>query len=213
MPRVLVIDTETGGLNPEVHSILSVGAVVWEDGQLGKELEVFIVEPQLIVDPEALAKNRIDIVKHCEKALAPVDAMNCLWDFLEQNYPELKSGKQVTLVGHNVSFDVSFLKRLCRLADVRFRDLFSHRTIDTASVLRFLMLANKIALTSAGSDEAFKFFGIPIDPNHRHTALGDARATAHLLTCLIEGQTSTTSYGVTPSILIPDSTITPRSQP
>jgi DNA polymerase-3 subunit epsilon len=42
--RFLVIDTETGGLQPEMHSILSLGAVVWDDGILGEEFEVLIAE-------------------------------------------------------------------------------------------------------------------------------------------------------------------------
>ena len=35
MARLLFIDTETGGLNPEKHSLLSVGFVVW-DSVLGE---------------------------------------------------------------------------------------------------------------------------------------------------------------------------------
>ena len=30
MARLLFIDTETGGLDPEKHSLLSVGFVVWD---------------------------------------------------------------------------------------------------------------------------------------------------------------------------------------
>lgn len=35
MARLLFIDTETGGLDPEKHSLLSVGFVVW-DSVLGE---------------------------------------------------------------------------------------------------------------------------------------------------------------------------------
>ena len=35
MARLLFIDTETGGLDPEKHSLLSVGFVVW-DSALGE---------------------------------------------------------------------------------------------------------------------------------------------------------------------------------
>ena len=34
MTKLLVVDTETGGLHPDRCSLLTLGAVVWEDGRL-----------------------------------------------------------------------------------------------------------------------------------------------------------------------------------
>lgn len=57
--------------------------------------------------------------------------------------------------------------------------------MDTAGVLRFLSLANLLPLSGAGLDEALKHFGIEVPDKKRHTALGDARATAQLLSKLV----------------------------
>ena len=47
-------------------------------------------------------------------------------------------------------------------------------------------MAKKLPLSGAGSTEAFHYFHIEFDPQKRHTALEDARATALLLGKLIE---------------------------
>jgi DNA polymerase-3 subunit epsilon len=85
-------------------------------------------------------------------------------------------------VGHNVGFDIGMLKRLCKLANaVPFEDLFSHRSLDTMSILRYLHLAGKVPESALSSTGGFDHFGIIVPPADRHTALGDARATAELL--------------------------------
>ena len=187
MPRMLVFDTETGGTDPEIHSILSLGAVVWEDGRFGATFEVRIAEPQFVLTARAMEINKIDIVQHCKRAVAPAEAMQRFCVFLEAAFPEqLASKDKIALVGHNVNFDVGFLKRLCRLAGIPFEKWFSHRQMDTAGILRFLTLAGKLHLTGAGSTEAFEYFGIEVALEERHTALGDAKATALLLNKLLE---------------------------
>ncbi len=185
MRRLLVIDTETGGLDPTTHSILSVGGIVWEEGRLVDSFEVFIVEPELVVDSRALQVNQIDLDWHRAHGLSPVDAMKALRFFLERHFGDPRTSGKVPLAGHNVSFDIGFLKRLCRLANVSFEEVFSHRVLDTAGIIRFLVLARKLDLPEASSTEAFKYFGIEVETGMRHTALGDARATATLLNKLI----------------------------
>lgn len=89
-------------------------------------------------------------------------------------------------MGHNLFFDVSFLRRLYRQAGIAFDPVFSHRLTDTAAIIRFLVLAERLPLTGASSTEAFDFFHIPFNSDRRHTALEDARTTALLLNKLIE---------------------------
>jgi DNA polymerase III epsilon subunit-like protein len=60
--KMLVIDTETGGLDPDVHSLLSIGAAVWSPGTIVDSIEVFISEDTVAVQPDALRKNHVDLV-------------------------------------------------------------------------------------------------------------------------------------------------------
>lgn len=187
MARLFVIDTETGGIDPDVHSILSLAGVVWCDGMLEAELEIKIAEPVMSITGQAMRINRIDLVEHAVDARSPVDAAKRLRAFLRKHFQEeLKSGAKITLAGHNIGFDVGFLRRLCRMGAAPFEELFSHRSLDTSSILRFLMLSGRADLRGAGLEEALHQFGIVVPEASRHTALGDARATAALLNALIE---------------------------
>jgi DNA polymerase-3 subunit epsilon len=187
MTKLLVIDTETGGVDPDRHSILSLAAVVWEDGEIHGEVEILVAERDLVVTARALEINRIDLVAHSRQAIAPREALALLQEFVAKHYrQELAAGEQVVIAGHNVGFDVGFLKRLCRIAGAEFPSAFSHRVLDTASVLRFLSLAGLLPAAAVASSGAFDYLGISIQAEKRHSALGDARATAELLTRLVE---------------------------
>ena len=183
MTRLLVLDTETGGIDPIANSILSLGAVVWDDGVPGAEFEVKIKEPTLSLTIEAMAINKIDLVEHAKTALPPVEAMKKFRTFLKKHF---KGEPKIPLVGHNVAFDIGFLKRLCRLSDENYDAIFSHRSTDTAGILRFMALAGRSNLSGAGLDEALAHFNVAVNGGLRHTALEDARATAVLLTKLVE---------------------------
>ena len=186
MTRLLIIDTETGGIDPDRHSLLSLAAVVWADGRVDGEIEILVSETDITVTARALEINRIDLVEHARKAVPPAEALSRLLGVVADQFgEELAAGDQVVLVGHNVGFDVGFLRRLCRLAGSAFPQMFSHRTLDTASVLRFFVLVGLLPASAVGSTEAFAQLGVCVPETLRHTALGDARATAELLSRLV----------------------------
>jgi DNA polymerase-3 subunit epsilon len=187
MSMILVLETETGGIDPDRHSLLSIGAVVWEDGRRGAEIEILVAEPELTVTARAMEINRIDLVAHARHAAAPAEALAMLTRFVADQFSQaFASGERVVLAGHNIGFDVGFLKRLFRMTGSDFEAVFSHRVLDTASILRFLSLAGLAPEGVAASNEAFRYFEISVPAADRHTALGDARATAELLTRLVD---------------------------
>ena len=231
--RLLIIDTETGGLDPRTNAILEVAGVVWErnPGQAGRILGKFryaVDDPDGTCEPRALEINGIDLATH--DGLPPKVVVTLIEDFIQRVYLDDVDGgfhllltprvsgcpkmERVVLGGHNVGFDVGFLKRLYDLADKpkgffgfftklyrlvvrrdshdsRYEKIFSHRLIDTCGVVRYLVLAGALPLEGAGSQEAFEYFGIY--PEKAHTALGDAEATAKLLDNLIDTLTVNTT--------------------
>lgn len=99
--RLLVIDTETGGFDPEKHALLSVAAVDSYDN----EAFVGLIKPHpdWICEPEALAKNGFTL-EFLEKNGRPErEVMQdlALW---------LHSRRFAVLAGCNVTFDRDFLK-------------------------------------------------------------------------------------------------------
>jgi DNA polymerase-3 subunit epsilon len=186
MTRLLVIDTETSGLDPARHSVLALAAVVWDDGRITGSFETHVWEPEMEVDPESLAINQIDLQWLQREGHSPAAAVGAFEAFLDKAFPATKNNEKVRLVGHNLGFDLPFLKALYAKAGCEYARRFSHRSIDTASILGALIVAGRLGLPEAGSSAAFTYFGIAPATDRRHTALGDAIATAHLLTRLVE---------------------------
>lgn len=206
--RLLIIDTETGGLDADTDAILEIGGLVWQripggraSGGPGRILGRFrfaVNDPTGNVSDEALAINKIDMATH--KGLDPRNVVAMIQDFVNTVYyesgayhPEADFG--VVLGGHNTGFDVDFFQRLFLLAGltVRGRDsdwekMFSHRLLDTCGIVRYLVLAGVLPLKGASSKEAFEYYGIY--PENAHSALADAEATAFLLDNLIVEQES-----------------------
>lgn len=180
MNTLLVIDTETGGLDPDHDSLVSLAAVLWQDGKIKAETQIFVNEPKARIGAEALAVHGIDPQWLKLNGLSPLQAVKEFERFVTTYFPKPGKG-EVQLAGHNVAFDVAFLKRLYRLAHEEFPSFYSHRILDTASLGLFFILSGDLPSGSATSDKLFSYFQIPFTHDNRHSALGDARATAELI--------------------------------
>lgn len=179
--RLLFIDTETGGLDPGKHSLLSLALVIWEDTEIIDSQELLINDGVLSVTQDALSVNRIDLEKHKQSAISSSQAIEKIFLFTGKYFTQ---HTKITLAGHNVHFDADFLKSFLSKNNKDFRSFFSHRIIDTSSILYYLYLAGHIKHRAVSSDEAFDLFGIKVEG--RHTALGDAIATAKLFSRLLD---------------------------
>jgi DNA polymerase III epsilon subunit-like protein len=182
--RLLVIDCETGGLDCREHSILSLGAVIWNDNSIDAKFQVVIREPLMSTTLEALRINGFtnEIIEN--EGVSPSTAVQALQNFLLAN--DLRG--RITLVGHNVAFDVGFLRRLYRLAglsDKQYEKMFSHRVLCTQSLALALEAAGRCDFRRTSLDALCRYFKIDIREDAsfgRHDALEDACAAAHLLT-------------------------------
>ncbi len=179
--RFLIIDCETGGIDADKHSILTIAGIGWEPGKEINTNSIFnisIKEHNLNIDPEAIKVNNINLNDIVMYGLPPGEAVNeivraiTFWNATEP----------VILAGHNVSFDIAFLKRLFRLANRNdFKAYFSHRSLDTASIFKFLQISKMVDDFGNSSNAFFKFCNVEIKDKDRHTAKGDALATAQSL--------------------------------
>jgi DNA polymerase III subunit epsilon len=178
--KILFIDTETGGLDPNQNSLLSVALVIWQKFEIIDSTEILIDDGILNVSEKAIEINKIDLSEHKIKALNSRDAINNFQKFLIKHFPQ---NEKITLGGHNINFDVNFLRHFLVRHNYDWYKRFSHRLVDTATILYYLYLSEKLKEKAISSDEAFKLFGIKVD--QRHSALGDAIATAKLFTSLL----------------------------
>lgn len=161
-----VFDTETTGLDPSRDEIISIGAVRIVNGRILSE-ECFdqLVDPRRPVPPESI---RIHGIPPERLAGQPT---------IDQVLPSFQRfAEDTVLVGHNAAFDL----RMFQVKATSTGVVFINPVLDTM----LLSAAVNPSLKDHNLDAiARRLLGRPIA--QRHTALGDALATAEIFLKLI----------------------------
>lgn len=163
----VVFDTETTGLDPQLDEIVQIGAVRVLNGRLvaGESFETLVAPGR----PIPGTASRVHGITAAMVAGAPpperaVAAFHCF-------------ARGETLVAHNAPFDLHFLSRQARAGGYDFEN----------TVLDTVLLS--AALFGEGEEHTLdaiaERLGIAIDVADRHTAIGDAIATARVLLRMI----------------------------
>lgn len=182
--KILVVDTETGGLDPVSESILSLGACVLDtdSGEVEDKFYVLIHEDPIIANPKALAVNGLSIEDIQEHGVSPSVAITMLGEFMRKH-----GLRKPMLAGHNIAgFDMGFIRRLYKQAGVKFLP-FDYHVLDTMSVAVLLRAFGHLPVERVTLDNLCQHFGINIrdgGEGAQHNALEDAVATAKLLQAL-----------------------------
>lgn len=189
--KLIVVDTETAGLDPSEHSILSFAAVIYQDGGISGSFAVDVCELELCVqEPHDIGGGKmgtaLDVngftIERIKAGASPWMAVKAFQNWLMQN--ELY-GKQV-LVGHKAEFDAGFLRRLWTMAGEDFEAQFGHRYLCTQSAALLLEQAGRIELSGGSSslDNVAAAFGLSRTAE-KHDALEDATLTAKVLAKMV----------------------------
>lgn len=160
----VAIDLETTGLSAKEDKIIEIGAIKVKGGE---EKEVF----ETFINPGRRISERITEVTGIS------DDMVCNAPYIEAEIEKLTDFiGDLPLLGHNLIFDYSFVKR----AAVNNKLVFEKQGIDT------LKLARKYLpqLESKKLDYLCKYFNI--EDNNHHRAVNDARAAYLLYNVLCE---------------------------
>lgn len=179
----MILDSETGSLNCKTHSLLSVGALVY-DFDTDKILETFesyIKLPTLAdykVTDRALEVNKINIADCLSKGLPPEEVRDKLLDMWTNHGCSL-------IGGHNVHFDIRWLAH--HLFDGMephelLQSVFSFRVLDSMSVIGLMQGVEGVGKGSS-LKKAVKTLKIDTKSykGKLHEALYDATMTALVL--------------------------------
>lgn len=157
--KLVFIDTETTGLDPERHHIWEVAAIVREDGKADEEFRRMMLTDLTTADPAALRLGRYyERIRTEDRSYRGVVAVDLA---------EVLDG--ATLVGANPSFDAAFLGRFLR--DFELCPTWNYRLVDV-EVMAMTRLGWPIPKGLGASARAL---GLDSDAYETHTALGDAR--------------------------------------
>jgi DNA polymerase III epsilon subunit-like protein len=105
MARLLFFDLETGGFQSDVHAVLEIAARVvdTDSGEFAGDPIHCLVRPVGVVTPEAVAVHGIQYHHADENGLL-------LSEVVEQLHALVMETKPEKLAGHNVDFDIRFLR-------------------------------------------------------------------------------------------------------
>lgn len=176
-PHYFCFDTETGGLSSS-NSLLTLYGLILDEGfkQIGHiDLTLKPDSGQYIVEAAAMGINRISLVDHDKRAMPYKKAKETLYKFLYLYKP-------LHLIGHNVAFDVKFVKRHLFGGSRRELDsLFTRHVHDTKNNATFLKTCGLIPEDiGVGLAQQLKFFFPDVDLSGHHNAEWDAKMTCKL---------------------------------
>lgn len=171
--NLVFVDIETTGLNPELHEITEIGALVVEP----RGFEV-IKEYSAKVKPEKIESadsEALELTGYSEKAWKEAKPLGEALD----EFNKLSPGG--ILIGYNFTFDWSFLER----AFLKFKITpnFDYHRIDVMSIAYFKILDDPEAKELRLSRMCERF---GIRRGREHSALEDARATYKLFLKLMK---------------------------
>ncbi|MFH1333074.1 MAG: exonuclease domain-containing protein [archaeon] len=190
---MIVFDVETTGLNPKKNSIVSIGAVEFENSgnQFYGECRP---SPGAEISDEALAVNGFTR----EQLNDP--GRSLLSKTLESFIDWVYKCNERTLAGHNLAvFDFPFLKEAMRTYSIG-KWPFGNRTVDSHALCYAHHISKgmlmPVAMDKGGNskhrsgitlDVALNYVGIPGEPKP-HNALTGAKSAAEVISRLTKGE-------------------------
>lgn len=178
---MIALDCEMSGLDPLVHSILSIGAVDLEAPTRTFYGECYLPE-QKTFQVEALAVNGFTEAQIFDKS------KNSLKILMTKFHEWLQGCSEKTLVGQNVSLDRAFLNTAFMESGIPFQ--FHYRIVDIHSVAVGMFLRDGRDLNiedgriKMSLDRIAEAVGLPEEPRP-HNALTGATYNAEVFTRLV----------------------------
>ena len=174
----VVVDVETGGFSAATDALLEIAAVLLEcdtDGVLRRGDTVrYHVKPfaGARIDPASLAVNGIDPWHPLRPAIDEKDALGAVFKEVRRCVREQDCTRAI-LVGHNSSFDLSFVNAAATRAGIKRNPFHPFSSFDTATLAG-------VAYGQTVLSRAALAAGIDWDPDAAHSASYDAERTADL---------------------------------
>ncbi len=174
----VVVDVESGGVNPQTDALLELAAITIKMDDNG------IISPDQTfhyhiapfdgahLDPNALAFNKIDVGHPFRFAISESDALNEFFAAISKECQDKKCSRAV-LVGHNAWFDQHFLNAAIARCKITKSPFHRFTSFDTATLSG---LAYGQTVLAKGMEAA----QIPFNTDDAHSALYDAQSTAEL---------------------------------
>lgn len=199
----VVVDVETGGVNPATDALLEIAAIPLDMDREGKifplEATSAHIEPfeGLKLNPESMKVNGIKLENPFRFAVTEKEALRKLFKAIKATVKE-KNCTRAILVGHNAHFDLAFLN-----AAIERNKLKNHSPFHPFSVMDTVTLS-ALAYGQTVLARAIECAKIEWDSQSAHSALYDTQKTAELFCQIFNEWSEKVGYN---SLVISDSYI------
>lgn len=179
----VVVDVETGGINPRTDALLEIAAVFVNmngEGHLRPvETVAYHVEPfpQSNLDPDSMAVTGIDPYHPFRFAIPEKDAITNVFRKVRRALKDTQCQRAI-LVGHNAFFDLNFLNAAVERNDIKRNPFHPFSNFDTVSLAGLAFGQTVLARAAAVA-------GISWDAKEAHSAIYDAERTAELFCAVV----------------------------
>lgn len=174
----VVVDVETGGLDPKTDALLEIAAVTLNCDENGIFSPAQTFQHHIRpfgganIDLKSLEINKIDPDHPFRFAVSEEDALHDL--FAKLTAIQKKTGcTRCVLVGHNAWFDLAFLNAAIERTKVKGNPFHAFTSLDTATIGALVYGHTVLA-------EMLKRAEIPFNNDEHHSAIYDAEQTAKL---------------------------------
>ena len=179
----VVVDIETAGLNPQTDAILEIAAIIIcmdEKGLLYPKSTHFChIHPfeGANLDKSSLEFNNIDPYHPFRFAISEKEALQTIYQPIRKAIKKYGCHRAI-LVGHNPSFDLTFLQMAAKRCNYKRDPFHPFTTFDTATLAGLVFKHTVLAV-------ATKKAGIDFDSAEAHSALYDAKKTTELFCYIV----------------------------
>ena len=180
----LVIDTETGGLDKYKHSLIEIGAIVYDSSM--KEIDRFHSMWDIKDDPTKLQTlYALKLNKYFERENQVIDTGEEAAEKFVKWLVSISEKYNPIIAGQNISFDIGFIDEfLAEFGYEEWTGIFGNNKIDTLMLGKVLQITGKIKtkrLSLKYLAEEFKVKNVD-----EHTALSDIETTAEILKAMLD---------------------------
>lgn len=198
--NILFLDVETTGLDPHKHALLQIAAEYYEDGKLVSSFDENVRNMGAAVNLGALKVNKLTAQAITTGAnVDPSGGQNGADPVIKFVDYLLGLGKKVTVCGHNVAFDLGFIKvAMAQRGFEGLESVLSHKVLDTATLALALQEAGIYTGDKTSVADLAAEFGVetklPVSEdklslivnNNLHNAAVDVHVTAKIYFAMIK---------------------------
>lgn len=184
--KVIYIDTETTGLNPNENGMIEIAAIIEQSGtiidEIVLELNPLSYSKPIIITPEALEVNGRD-EKDFPKLPNSERQFKRFIRFLNKHIDRFDKTDKLKVIGYNVTFDIGFIEAWFKDNGNDFYGAYFYRKeLDVFALVKHLTHFGLIDTEDEKLGTICEHFGI--EHGEKHTAKADIIATRELYTVL-----------------------------